>query len=502
MSEIETQSAAPASTTRTGDVREIYSTSPLDGHKVGAYPSASQADVDRAVAVAAGAGEWWSNLTFRSRSRHLRRVERHIAIHRAELADLIHEENGKPHEDAMLEIALTLEHLRWARRHARRTLAPSQVWPGVLSLNQRAYVERNPYGVVAVIGPWNYPVFTPMGSISYALAAGNTVVHKPSEHTPAVGQWLAEAFASAIRDHPVVQVVQGNGAVGEALCRSRVGKLAFTGSAATGRRVAQLCGSLLTPTVLELGGNDCAIVCADADINDAADLVAWGALQNAGQACIGIERVYVVDEVADRFIGELARRVSDLMAAPNGQLGPMTVPAQEEIVKAHVADAIGAGAAIVAQGTTAFPSGVAPVVVADPDPDCRLMTEETFGPVIPVRRVRDVDAAVAEANRGEYGLGAAVFSKRQGEKIAAGLRVGMVSVNGVATFAGVGALPFGGVKGSGYGRIHGADGLREFAFAKAITRRRMKLAWANPLSFERPAWLPRALDALVRVRHG
>src|SRR3954447_19813366 len=230
------------------------STDPATGAVVGVFPVHDADAVRATVARARAAAERWAALGFAERPLRLGAYRGHLARRIHELADLVHRENGKPHADAVLEIALTIDHLSWAGAHARKTLGPRRVSPGLAAANHAAYLEYQPLGVVGVIGPWNYPVFTPMGSIAYALAAGNAVVFKPSEHTSAIGAWLAAAWRAAVPDAAdVFQVVTGHGETGAALCRARVGKLAFTGSTPTGKKVMAACAETLTPVLLELG---------------------------------------------------------------------------------------------------------------------------------------------------------------------------------------------------------------------------------------------------------
>jgi acyl-CoA reductase-like NAD-dependent aldehyde dehydrogenase len=366
--------------------------------------------------------------------------------------------------------------------------------------NQAATVRYAPIGVVGVIGPWNYPVFTPMGSIAYALAAGNAVVFKPSELTPGVGTALADSLAEIAEGHPLLQVVTGFGETGAALCRANgVGKIAFTGSTATGRRVMAACAENLTPVLIECGGKDPLIVDADADLAAAADACVWGGMSNAGQTCVGVERVYVVEQVADRFIAQVVRRAEALRP---GDFGPMTMASQSAVVARHVDDALARGGrAVVGGPSSVHPPFIDPVVIVDVPEDSTAVTEETFGPLIVVNRVPDVDEAVRRANGTGYGLGATVFSRGRGEEIAAQLRCGMVAVNGVISFAGIPALPFGGVGDSGFGRIHGEDGLREFTRPQAVARQRFALPIAVT-SFRRTSRGMNALLGLVRLRHG
>src|SRR4051812_37046238 len=260
------------------------STDPATGAVVGVFPVHDAEAVRETVARARTAAQPWAALGFDGRRQRLAAYRGYLARRLHELADLVHRENGKPHADAILEISLAIDHLAWAGAHARRTLGPRKVRAGMLAANHAAYLEYQPLGVIGVIGPWNYPVFTPMGSVAYALAAGNAVVFKPSEYTPAVGAWLAAAWRAAVPDAAdVFQVVTGHGETGAALCRARVGKLAFTGSTPTGRKVMAACAETLTPVLLELGGKDAMIVDDDADVVAAADAAVWGAMSNAGQ---------------------------------------------------------------------------------------------------------------------------------------------------------------------------------------------------------------------------
>src|SRR5437763_9182943 len=250
-----------------------------------------------------------------------------------------------------------------------------------------------------------------MGSIAYALAAGNAVVFKPSEYTPGVGAWLAATFAEVVPEHPVFGVVTGFGETGAALCRSGVDKVAFTGSTATGKRVMAACAESLTPVLVECGGKDPMIVDTDADLDAAADAAVWGGMSNAGQTCAGVERVYVLDAVAEEFTEEIVAKSRGLYAGSGGAYGPMTMPTQVDVVRRHVEDALARGGrAVVGGAESVHPPFVEPIVIVDVPEDSCAVTEETFGPLLVINRVPDVDEAVRRANATAYGLGAAVFS--------------------------------------------------------------------------------------------
>ncbi|MFP5020116.1 aldehyde dehydrogenase family protein [Pseudonocardia phyllosphaerae] len=506
--------ADSASDSRPGAVpaptETFASLAPRTGAELGRYPVHGDVHVRAAVDAAAEAAAWWGGLSFRERRTRLVAWRKVLAGQLDRVARVVADETGKPFDDARLEVVLVIDHLDWATANAEKVLGRRSVSPGLLMANQAASVAYRPFGVVGVIGPWNYPVFTPMGSIAYALAAGNTVVFKPSELTPGVGHELARTLAEAVPEvgrYPLLSVVTGFGATGAALCTAPgVAKIAFTGSAPTGRKVMAACAENLVPVLMECGGKDALIVDADADLEAAADAAVWGGMSNAGQTCVGVERVYVADAVADRFVArvrELGAALQVGTAANEGDLGPMTMSSQTDVVRRHVTDALERGGRAVLGGADSVRDDgrIDPVVIVDVPEDSVAVTEETFGPLVVINRVPDVDEAVRRANATGYGLGATVFSAKRGEEIAARLRCGMVSINGVISFAGIPSLPFGGVGESGFGRIHGADGLREFTRAQSVARLRFPIPLVVT-SVKRTSRTMSTLVGLVRARYG
>jgi len=482
----------------------LDSLNPATGEVLASFPIDTADDVQAAVARARTAAQWWREIGFAGRRQRLHAWRRLLVAGLTELADLVHRENGKPVDDAIGEIAVAVAHLAWAARHAEPVLRRRAVRPGLLAINHAATVEYVPYGVVGVIGPWNFPVHTPMGSISYALAAGNAVVFKPSEYTPAIARWIVDAFHRAVPEHAVLQLVTGFGATGEALCRAGVDKIAFTGSTAIGRKVMASCAPTLTPVVMECGGKDALIVAADADLSAAADGAVWGSMANAGQSCVGVERAYVVAEVYDEFVRQVVEQARELRPGieTDASYGPITMPAQVDVIAAHLAAAQADGGQAVLGGTDSVqPPFVAPSVLVDVPEDSIAITDETFGPTLTITRVSDVDQAIERVNASRLRLGAAVFSARQGPEVAARLATGMVTVNSVFTVAMTPSLPFGGVQDSGFGRIHGADGLREFAWAHSVTRQRVPPLIALT-TFRRSAHAVDRLATVVRARWG
>jgi succinate-semialdehyde dehydrogenase/glutarate-semialdehyde dehydrogenase len=455
---------------------ELISTNPATGAEVGRFPVADPAAVAAAVVRAREAGTWWAELGFAERRRRLLRWRALITHRMTALAELIHHETGKPVAEGVVEAAAAIGDIDWAARHARRVLGPRRVRRVLPVAEDSAHLEYRPYGVVGVIGPWNYPVLVPVSSIAYALAAGNAVVHKPSEWTPAVGQWLADTFAELVPEHPVLQVVHGTGEVGGALCRSGVDKLSFTGSTTTAKKVMAACAETLTPVVLEAGGKDAMIVDADADLDAAAEACVWGALTNAGQTCVGIERAYVAGAVYDDFLSKVVDRAGRLTVGADGaDLGPITMPAQLEVIRRHIDDALARGGKAVLGGPDAVhPPYVQPTILVDVPADALALREETFGPTLVVTPVETMEQALQLANDTPYGLGGAVYGRKRAMAIARRLRSGMTSVNDVLAFAGMTSLPWGGVGASGIGRLRGADGLREFGQAKSIVVRQFR----------------------------
>ncbi|WP_199429375.1 aldehyde dehydrogenase family protein [Qaidamihabitans albus] len=495
---------APRSDAASASAETFDSLNPATDEVVGTYPVHTAEQVEAAVARAREAARWWDSLGFDGRAERLRRWKGILARRLTDLCEVVRQETGKPRGDAQLEAVLAIEHVAWATRNARKVLGRQRRSPGLLLSNQAATVEYQPLGVVGVIGPWNYPVYTPLGSISYALAAGNAVVFKPSEYTPGVGKWLADAFAEAVPEQPVLQLVTGFGATGAALTRADVDKIAFTGSTATGKKIMAAAAERLTPVIIEAGGKDPVLVDADADLDAAAEATVWGAFSNSGQTCIGVERVYVHERVHDEFVAKVVERAERVRAGsgPGDQYGPMTMPAQLDVVRRHIADALARGGrALVGGADTVGDRYVQPTVLVDVPEDSLAVREETFGPTVTIAKVTDMDEAVAKANDSAYGLGSTVFSKRRGLELARKLRTGQTAINAPLSFAGIASLPFGGVGDSGFGRIHGPEGLREFARAKSIARQR----FTPPLAlttFARTAKTEALVGKLIARLHG
>ena len=484
--------------------KTFQSLNPVTGDVIATYPITSTAQVYEATTIAYDAFERWSALGFRNRRKILLAYSDAILKEIDRLSELVTLETGKPHSDAKLEIALAAHHIAWAARNVESVLRTAHRSPGLLMANMSATVERSPIGPVGVIGPWNYPVFTPIGSIAYALAAGNTVIFKPSEYTPGVGIALAELFAEVAGDDEIFQVITGLGETGAALCQSGVKKVAFTGSTATAKKVAALCAATLTPVIAECGGKDPVIVADDANLSAAAEATVWSALSNAGQTCIAAERVYVDEKVADVFIEKVIEIATNIHAGnpQSAHYGPATMPTQNMIIQSHIKDALKKGGVAALGGPKSIQGNfVQPVILVDVPENSLAITDETFGPTLVINRVPDMDTAIALSNASRYGLGASVWSRRQGKRIASQLQCGMVAINSTISFASVASVPFGGVKDSGYGRIHGPEGLLEFTYPRTVVRARFKMPLAIT-SFNRTEKTDRLIVKILTILRG
>ena len=484
--------------------QDIEVRNPNDGSVVGHAPDLGPADIDAAIARARVASRRWGAFDHAQRRKDLAAFRRGLATSAETLATLIHRETGKPMVDAMSEVLLAIQHVSHATSRAPEALATRTVSSGMMA-NLKSTVSYHPLGVVGVIGPWNYPIFTPMGSIAYALAAGNAVVFKPSELTPLVAMEVGRIAAQTISVPDVLQVVTGRGAAGGALARGAVDKIAFTGSPATGRKVMIAAAERLTPVLLELGGKDPMIVLADADLDKAAEAAVWGSMTNAGQACVSIERCYVHESVYDRFVDKVMVEARDVRFGddPGAHIGAITLGAQVDIIKRHLLDAESKGAKFLLGGPDSIRGNVVPPqVVVDVTNDMQLMQDETFGPVLPIAKVKDSEEALRLANHTKYGLGAAVWGKSGVRELAERIVSGMTTINTVLAFGSIPTIPFGGVGESGFGRIHGDEGLKEFSRPKGVVEQRFSIPGMNFFTFRVPPNLYDQLKGMAEKLYG
>jgi acyl-CoA reductase-like NAD-dependent aldehyde dehydrogenase len=445
-------------------------------------PDDVRAMAERARAAQPG----WEALGFEGRGRVLRRMQKWVVDNADRVVQTIVDETGKTHEDAsVVELAYGAGALGFWAKHAPDYLADEKVHTSnPFVLGRKLTVRYAPVGVVGVIGPWNYPMTNSFGDAVPALAAGNAVLLKPSEITPLTSLLLAAAFRECGMPADVLQIPIGGAETGTAMI-DEVDFVMFTGSTATGKKVMARAAETLTPVALELGGKDPMIVLADADVERAANAATYYAMQNGGQTCVSIERVYVEAPIYDTFVNAVTEKVKALRQGPPAgpgsvEVGAVTFAPQLDIISRHVDQARDAGARITTGGHVREGSGrfYEPTVLADVDHSMTAMTEETFGPTVPIMKVADADEAVRLANDSTYGLGASVWTKdtARGEQIARRIESGYACVNDANVNYFAYELPMGGWKSSGLGVRHGAGGIRKYTRQQAIlvTRIAMK----------------------------
>jgi succinate-semialdehyde dehydrogenase/glutarate-semialdehyde dehydrogenase len=459
--------------------RKISSVNPATGEVLRELDCAGADEVIAAVARARAAQVAWAKAGVRRRIAVLREFQYKLQGKRSAIAEAIAREAGKPVAEALTtEILVVLDAARFLIDHAYHLLRDEPLPHGNLATKlKNGRLVREPYGVVGIISPWNYPFSIPATETLAALVAGNAVVLKPSELTSLVALELRSLLHAAGVPQDIFQVVVGDGATGVALIHSPIDKLVFTGSVATGKRIAMAAAERLLPVVLELGGKDPMLVLEDADVDVAASAAVWGAFVNAGQTCLSVERCYVHRSLYEAFLSACAEKAKRLRVGRgldrDIDVGPMIHNRQVQIVEAHVEDAIARGARVLAGGSRMPQLGTnfyQPTVLADVTHEMRIMREETFGPVLPVAAFDTDDEAVRLANDSEFGLAACVWTRddARGELLARRIQAGTVMVNDVVSCFGISEAPHGGFKSSGIGRAHGRFGLEEMVRLKYL----------------------------------
>jgi acyl-CoA reductase-like NAD-dependent aldehyde dehydrogenase len=491
--------------------RRLRLSNPATLEALGEIEVSNAADVRSAVERARKAQPEWAALRFGERARFLEGALRRLVADQDRYGLVIERETGKPPSEVLgAELIPACDALRFYGRRAKHFLADRRI-PLHLLKTKKLQISYRPLGVVGIITPWNFPFVLALNPCVQALMAGNAVLLKPSEVAPFSGQLVAELFDAAGLPEGVLQCLSGDGETGAVLVEAGVDKISFTGSVATGRQVAEACARQLIPCTLELGGKDPMVVCADADLERAANGAVYGAFANAGQVCVSTERVYVVDSVAEAFTRKVLEKTAELRQGPDGEadVGPIIAASQLDVIDRHVADAVAKGARVLAGGRRnpdADGLYYEPTVLCDATHDMAVMREETFGPVLPIMRVRDEDEALAYANDSRFGLNANVWTrdKRRGTRLAKAIHSGSVVVNDCMITYGLPESPFGGRKDSGIGQVNGEIGLRSYCYAQSIVvdrlgsksestwfpysarkarrlKRLMRLLWGSPL---------------------
>lgn len=494
---------------------EIISINPATGAEVGRVPVTLPDEVKAAVERSRSVFKNWKMTSFDERRRLVMAAREVILAEMDEIARLISDESGKPVAEALsMEIAPVLDLMQYFARNAEKLLRPKKIGIGLYALLGRSSrIVYHPLGVVGIIPAWNYPFSIPLGEAVMALMAGNTVVIKPSELTPMVGLKIGEIFEKAGFPENAVQIVTGDGSTGAALVEAAPDKIMFTGSVATGMKIAAAAAKNLTSVVLELGGKDPMIVFADANLELAAGAAVWGAFCNAGQSCSSVERLYVQDSVADALTRKIVEKTKQLKQGAGDRedvsIGAMSSERQLKIVYDHVEDFRAAGATIETGGQMLVPgfSGPAdsvetagglfyePTVITGVTNDMRAMQEETFGPTLPIATFATEEEAIRLANDSEFGLTASVWTRdyAKGKRVAEQIEAGSVCVNEVLYTHGIGQTPWGGFKNSGRGRTHGLEGLMELVQPQHVHVNRIALlpdAW----------WMPYSANAIETFR--
>jgi acyl-CoA reductase-like NAD-dependent aldehyde dehydrogenase len=431
-------------------------TSPSTGAKLVDLDLTPPGDVAAVVARAREAQAKWAEVDLEERVRMVSRLKNRMLERASEIGKLVHDEVGKPEVEALLgEVLASADVVAYWAENIADELEPIEAELDALSYPKKAgWIHREARGVIGVIMPWNFPFALPLRTLVPALMAGNAVVFKPSEFSSRTGRLIGELFEGLV-PAGLLGIVQGAGEVGAALCASDVDFIVFTGSPATGRKVAHACVDRLIPVALELGGKDAAIVLADADVERAANGIVWGAMMNAGQNCGAVERVYVEKAAAKALTDAIVTATRALRMGVD--VGPLTTPAQRAIVEGHVEAARKGGGEILVGGETCESEGVKlgyrPTVVKIDADDNPLIADETFGPVVPITEVADVEEAVRRANASRYGLTASVWTKdvAKGEAVAKRLRAGVVTVNNHGFTGAIPSAPWGGVGETGWG---------------------------------------------------
>jgi acyl-CoA reductase-like NAD-dependent aldehyde dehydrogenase len=487
------------------ELKEIVSYDPATGEEIGRIPQTSAAEIRRAIQSAREVQPAWATLSFRERGRVILKARQIVLDEIDEIALLISRETGKPMAEAIsMEIVPTLDLMHYFATHTAKLLKPQKIDIGQYGLMGRSSrLIFKPLGVVGIISPWNFPWATPLDEVVMALMAGNAVAVKPSELTPLIALKIGDVFRRAGLPEGLLNIFIGEGATGAALIDAPVDKIMFTGSVATGKRVAEAAAKHLTSVVLELGGKDPMIVLEDANLENAVRGAVWGAFANAGQACASVERCYVHESIAAEFVQRVVAETQALKqnvgTVADTDVGAMSSERQLSIVDEHVQDAIARGANIPTGGRR-HPklegSFYEPTVLTGVDHSMEIMREETFGPTLPIMTFKTDDEAVKLANESIYGLTASVWTRdiARGNRLAEQIDAGTVMVNEVVYTHALAQTPWGGVKQSGFGRTHGRLGLLELVSTQHVH--------VNRISFMPDLWWFRYSPLANRFFHG
>jgi len=451
----------------------LKSYSPNTKEFLGQVEGTNLGDVAPIIEKAKDAQENWHSIGVNKRITHLKIIREKFFTESNEIAKLISKENGKPITEAISsEIIPTLGVFDYYLRKAKKYLKPQKFRIKLpVMIHKKSWIEYEPWGVVGIISPWNYPVLLPMGQIIPALIAGNCVIFKPSELTPITGNWIEKLFNDSDLPKNIFNVIYGSADVGEALVNGKIDKLFFTGSTNVGKIISKIVADKLLPVSLELGGKDAAVVLEDADLERTAQGIVWGALTNAGQTCVSVERIYAHEKIHDELLNKMIEKVTNLKLSNDNEyydISALKNKREVDKVKNQIEDAVNKGAKIIYGGNEINKNLIAPTILTDVTHEMKVMNEETFGPVIAIQKFSTIEEAIELANRSNYGLSASVWTKNisLGKKIARRIQSGSVLINDCISYFGVCGAVVGGIKLSGTGRVHGRSGLMEMVYEK------------------------------------
>lgn len=506
---IQESSFKPHAVEQNGSAKNVVrSYAPATGELLGEAPVMGAQEVRAVVERARRAQEAWGLLPVEERCERIVRFRDALVDRAEEVVDLLSRETGKPRHEALAhEVMLIADLVTFYAKNAPRWLAPREI-PLHLLKHRKSYVHYAPRGVIGVVAPWNFPLALAFGDAIAALVTGSAAVIKPSEVTPLIALKGKEIWDSTGLPEDLLGVVTGFGPTGAALIDAGIDKLVFTGSVATGKRVAAACAERLIPCVLELGGKAPLVACADADIERTARAIVIGGFANSGQVCISVERVYAHERIHDQLVDRVVSLASGLKQGDPMKdfvdVGAIIFPRQIEVAEKHIADAVEKGAVVRAGGRRADGPGqfFQPTILTGCDHRMTVMTEEIFGPIVPFMKVASEEEAIRLANESHLGLNAYVFTadRDKGRRMAERIQAGSVVVNDVLVNYGLPEAPFGGTKQSGYGRVHGEDALRDMAEVRHVNYDRIKPVSRDPLWYPYTAksfrWMVRGLRAM------
>jgi acyl-CoA reductase-like NAD-dependent aldehyde dehydrogenase len=491
--------------------KTIPVTNKATGELIGHGPDLDREQIGELVARARKAQPAWDALGFDGRAEVMNALRRWLVANSDRLIQTISDENGKAWEDGQLELFYTADALSFWGKRAKKYLKDQSFHPhSPFLIGSKVILRYRPYGVVGVIGPWNYPLINNFGDAIPALMAGNAVLLKPSSITPLTSLLVAEGLREIGAPEDVFLVAAGSGGTGTALI-DYVDMVHFTGSTETGKKIMAQAAETVTPVTLELGGNDPMIVCADADLERAANAALFYSMQNGGQTCISVERAYVEEPVYEEFVAKVAERARTLrQGVPAGpgsiDIGAMTMADQADIVERHVRDAVEKGAKVVAGGSRNERGGgifFQPTILRDVDHSMEIMKEETFGPTLPIMRVRNTEEAIQLANDSQFGLDSSVFTKDRdkGEQIARRIEAGATVVNDCMTNYFATEVPIGGIKQSGLGARHGPMGIQKYCHTHNILVTRFAPK-RSPLFFPHDKLTTKVIGGFIKLLYG